>query len=704
MSTSQHTAEVVVKGNTEGASKALKQVEDGAGKAKKAVDAAGDAGGKFGEKLDAIEGKLGKFNGTIGKVTSILGGAGLVGAAMGAAEALGAMADRAAQIEGVNQALKISIEGARNATMGMVSDFQLASTANKALQLGVVRNEQEFAKLTATAAKLGMAMGQDVAQSVSDLTTGLGRQSFEILDNLGIILKAEEAYDIYAQRIGKVASELTDAEKKQAFMTIGLERAEEAAAKSNVTLDTYSSRVIRIKASWENFTDTISTTTVNAMGAALEGLDSITGSITDLGEAARSAQAEHEALVAQINATPATGIVADILVAGVSYAETLQAQAKAHIEAAQAAEEQFAAEQKLYAETLIGPALPAGGLKKKGGGRAKKKDAIAQTDRGISDEAGLDISEAMGAAELDEYNEGIQRELELREDRITLIEHEMSLAQMQVDAGLMEADMVEDQAARKYEAEVALLDFQIAAAQTREEILDLETQKRRKAVAEQMRVMTQAQAQEIKALQVKQQRYKVVGEQVAGALGQVALASIKAAEGEEYAVRKALAALATGIRDQMILTSLKEFALAIASAASYNYPAAAQHAAAGGLAAAAAAVAGGLGAAANASIPSEPDISTPSSPDSGGMVGTSRGGGGKGPGGGGDDDGVPTSYYDADLWQKRPDRQGRKGGEESKGSVTVNAVVLGSTKDEVGLALDKVLRDSRRESQGRVRA
>ena len=704
MATSQHTAEVIVKGSTEGATKPLKTLADEAGKTKKAIDAVGDSGAKFGERLDAIEGAMGKFNGTIGKVTSILGGAGLVGAVMGAVGALGEMADRAAQMEAANQALKISISGAREATMGLVSDYQLTLAANKAVQLGIVKTDAEFAKLAGTAAKLGMALGQDAAKSVEDLTVGLGRQSFEILDNLGIMVKAEEAYGAYAARIGKTADALSDAEKKQAFLTIAMEKAEVAANKSGVELDTHASRVLRVKTSWNNFTDGLERATIGALGATLQGMDALVAGVSDLGMAAEDARIAYENMVDEVNSTRAEGKLGELLDQGVLYAQVLGQQASAHIEAAKAAEEQFQKEQKLYAETLIGPALPPGGIKK-GGGRAKPQVAASPTDRSISFDAGVGIAEDMDRAERQqEYNLAFAEELALREDRIAMLEHEAELAQMQLDAGLIEADQVEELARRKYEAEVELLDFQIAAAQTREEILDLETEKRRKATAAQMQVMSRAQAQEIKALQVKQARYEQVGTAVGDSLGKVAQAAIKAAEGEEYAVRKALAAIATGIRDQMILTALKEFALAIASAASFNYPGAAQHAAAGGLATAAAVVAGGMGAAINSTIPAEPSIDASASPDSPDMGSSTPSGKskGKGAGEGGDDDGVPTSYYDADLWTKRPDRGGRKGG-ESKGSVTINATVLGADKEQVGIALQKLIRDAEKSNPKAIR-
>ena len=48
-----------------------------------------------------------------------------------------------------------------------------------------------------------------------------------MLDNIGIIVKAEEAYEAYAEQLGKTADNLTDAEKKTAFLTAAMTSAEE---------------------------------------------------------------------------------------------------------------------------------------------------------------------------------------------------------------------------------------------------------------------------------------------------------------------------------------------------------------------------------------------------------------------------------------------------------------------------------------------
>lgn len=243
MTDTTQKATVVIEGKTDGVSQKLKQVAGDVGGVKKAVDAAGASQDDWGKKLDSIDKKMSGFAGGISKVTGLLGAGGLVSMVGAAGQALSDMADRAGAITIANQALAISIGAARQATMGLVNDYDLTVAANKAVTLGVVKTDAEFAKLATTAAKLGQAMGQSAGQSVDDLTTALGRQSVMILDNLGISLKLEDAYSTYAARLGKVSSELTDAEKKQGFMTIALERADAAAAKANINLDTQAAKL-----------------------------------------------------------------------------------------------------------------------------------------------------------------------------------------------------------------------------------------------------------------------------------------------------------------------------------------------------------------------------------------------------------------------------------------------------------------------------
>lgn len=116
-----------------------------------------------------------------------------------------------------------SLQKFRKATDGTVSDVDLMIQANNAMLLGVVQNEEEFSELIDSAQRLAKAVGKDTLFGIESLTTGIGRQSRLMLDNLGIIVKAEDAYKAMAQATGKSVEALTDLERKQAFITATME-------------------------------------------------------------------------------------------------------------------------------------------------------------------------------------------------------------------------------------------------------------------------------------------------------------------------------------------------------------------------------------------------------------------------------------------------------------------------------------------------
>mgnify|MGYP003137332523 CR=1 FL=1 len=127
---------------------------------------------------------------------------------------------------GSNKA-SVAIKKLKDATDGTLSSFDLFQQANNAMILGVTRNSDEMADMFDMAQRLGDSLGKDVKLSIESLVTGIGRQSRLMLDNIGIIVKADKAYSDYAREIGKTADALTDAEKKQAFMNAALEAGRE---------------------------------------------------------------------------------------------------------------------------------------------------------------------------------------------------------------------------------------------------------------------------------------------------------------------------------------------------------------------------------------------------------------------------------------------------------------------------------------------
>lgn len=116
------------------------------------------------------------------------------------------------------------------ATDGTMSKFDLFQQANNAMILGVSNNSEEMAEMFDMAQRLGNALGKDTKMSVESLITGIGRQSRLMLDNIGIVVKTEDAYKSYAKELKKNADQLTDSEKKQAFLNATLESARQKVA------------------------------------------------------------------------------------------------------------------------------------------------------------------------------------------------------------------------------------------------------------------------------------------------------------------------------------------------------------------------------------------------------------------------------------------------------------------------------------------
>ena len=654
----------------------------------------------------------------ISKVTGLLGAGGLVGMAVGAGAALGALGERAQQVSLANQALKISIDGARQATMGMVSNYDLTIAANKAITLGVVKTDKEFAQLAKTAAKLGAAMGQDATKSVDDLTTALGRGSAEILDNLGVQLKVSDAHDRYAQILGKVTSELTETEKKQAFMVVGLEKATEAADRAGVSLDTHAAKLQAASAEWSNFKDSMAvaateaggfvagafTTLGEAIGQTAYNMTSAQESMFSFAQSIQFARMDVEkqtaALFAQADAAADAAIAAEKL--GQVYQMTDRD--KRFEERIKKEQEAFAEEQA-YRELFYGPE-EAPKQKKTGKRKAPTEDVLNQDRFMDASIGGIEsTNEIQTSIALEANNEAMARELQLRQDRIAIIQHEQEIAALQVEGGLLSADAEEVVAQRKYLAEQDLLEFQIQAATTRAEIIDLETAKRNKALQEQQRQMVKSQQVETKALAQKQATYQQYGAAVGNAIGAVTMAAIEGANGQDHAAARVIAAVGKQIRNQLIMTAIQESVLAIASAASFNYIGAAQHGIAAGVATGGAILVGSIAGVAGAMVPPSPpassggggdrDMSGPSGGSSSSSKSKSRDGS--------DDDGVPTSYYDGGLYSKRPDRMPQAANGNGGGGDTYVIQAFGGTTDQVFQAIDRGIAKTKKSIGPRVK-
>ena len=71
-----------------------------------------------------------------------------------------------------------------------------------------------------------IALGRDLGDSMNRLTRGVTKLEPELLDELGIMVRLDEATENYASELGKSASSLTNFEKRQGFMNAVLDEGE----------------------------------------------------------------------------------------------------------------------------------------------------------------------------------------------------------------------------------------------------------------------------------------------------------------------------------------------------------------------------------------------------------------------------------------------------------------------------------------------
>ena len=180
--------------------------------------------------------QMSKLNQTIGS-----GSSGLVGAyAVLAANVFAATAAfntlrRAAQFETMIAGLEeVGAAAGRNLTAAAdrlrdVTDQAISAEASvRTMALGIsagFRTDQ-MEKLAKIAKGASLALGRDMTDALDRLTRGTAKLEPEILDELGIMVRLDDATLKYATTLGKSVADLTQFERRQAFLNATLEQGE----------------------------------------------------------------------------------------------------------------------------------------------------------------------------------------------------------------------------------------------------------------------------------------------------------------------------------------------------------------------------------------------------------------------------------------------------------------------------------------------
>lgn len=185
-------------------------------------------------------------------------GAAITGVGVAGALAIGSLASEAGRAQTVINAFNnmlgknapAALDRLKSATRGTVSEIDLMTQANQALLLGI--DPDMLPSMFEGALAAAQATGRPVSDAIADITTGIGRQSKLILDNLGIIVNVDKAYNDYAETIGKAANELSDAERKTAFMNATMQALQSNAEKIGPIEEGLAIKSERMAAAWED--------------------------------------------------------------------------------------------------------------------------------------------------------------------------------------------------------------------------------------------------------------------------------------------------------------------------------------------------------------------------------------------------------------------------------------------------------------------
>lgn len=108
------------------------------------------------------------------------------------------------------------LKSIKEITNGQLTLIESAEQANLALSAGF--NTDQISELADVANKASKALGRNLSDSFQRITRGAIKLEPELLDEIGIFTRIEPAVQAYAASVGKSASQLTQFERRQAFV------------------------------------------------------------------------------------------------------------------------------------------------------------------------------------------------------------------------------------------------------------------------------------------------------------------------------------------------------------------------------------------------------------------------------------------------------------------------------------------------------
>jgi len=138
----------------------------------------------------------------------------------------------------LSKQIAASVDGAVSLREAMTSVAQASSAG---------LNTKQIKDLALVANKASQALGLNMSDAMSRLSRGISKIEPELLDELGIFVKVDEATQKYALAVGKTTASLSDFEKRQAFANAVLDQAKEKFSAIDVAANPYDKLLASVK-------------------------------------------------------------------------------------------------------------------------------------------------------------------------------------------------------------------------------------------------------------------------------------------------------------------------------------------------------------------------------------------------------------------------------------------------------------------------
>jgi hypothetical protein len=181
---------------------------------------------------------------------AVVGGIAAVSAGIGLTDDL---VNESYKAQAVSRNLQLDIRAARAELGGMVSDFDLATAANKAFAMGVSDTGADFAHFAGMVGEQATKLGRDQAELIGEMVEAVGKQESEIADNAGITMRLTDAYRLYAEQLNKSVDSLTAKEKAEAFNKATIIALEQATGRATVGVDGFAKAWKETAVQYKNF-------------------------------------------------------------------------------------------------------------------------------------------------------------------------------------------------------------------------------------------------------------------------------------------------------------------------------------------------------------------------------------------------------------------------------------------------------------------